>query len=288
MDQEASTTTSLSEVVGGTRQHDLPGEDLLRSETEPVVSEQPATKSETKAAKPKSGEQDKGATPAQAKAEDKADNDDGLDDDSDPHPVPRKALIAERKKRQEYERKLAQLEGQLSAFQQFAQQGPRPPVQETKPTDPADEFYSGPVDFISKREQALKQEFEQKFLAMNVAQVQAQFQDYGEAEAAFVEAAKYNPTLQAQLRQSANPALFAYQNGKAFMELKDIGSLDELRERIRQEERERLESEYRKQNVITQAAQASTSSAGAKGAGANTSPVFSGPTPLNQIFGRRI
>lgn len=259
----APAHTSLESVVGiGGRQ--LAGEEHTKAKV-PEVSrdaapEAPEPKAETgdvQSAKP---------APVEIDHAEPQDN----------HPVPRKALIEERRKRQERERELAEARGQLSVYQNQAQ-----PKAKEATEDPQAQFYGNPTEYIDKR---LSAETSRMRMEMSIEMMRAAHPDYGEKEAAFIEAAKANPALVQQLNASPNPARFAYDTGKIYSEVKGAGTLDELRANIEKDVRQKIEEEYRKKGALTAAEQASTSSVGARGNGANSAAAWSGPTPLNQIF----
>lgn len=192
----------------------------------------------------------------------------------------RKALEQERKRRQEHERKLAELEGKLSAFSTLTAK-PNAPAQPDAEQEP--DFYSGPEKYIETREQRLMAAFNARLAELSADAMRAAHPDYDEAEKAFLEAVQHNPALAQQLRASGNPARFAYEHGKAYQQLRGLGSIDELTNRIRQEERAKIEAEFRQKGALAAASQASTSSAGARSAGAQ-SPVVTGETPIGEIL----
>lgn len=209
-------------------------------------------------------------------------------DDNDPHPVPRKALTDERKKRQELEREVAGLRGQLSVYSQK----PQPPQVDRQPIDKDSLFFEkGPAGYIDEALGATKFELAAQMSARELSKAHP---DYAEAEAAFVEAAKQNPALAAQMNQAFSegrmlPGEFAYAYGKQLLTVKKYGvnSVEELHAKIEADVRkkvtEELDAKYRKENALTAAAHASTSIAGANGTGP-TSPVAWRPKPISSVF----
>jgi hypothetical protein len=215
-------------------------------------------------------------------------DEDGLPDN---HPVPRKALLEERRKRQEMERQyaetqrqLAEAQGKLSTYAQFA-----PQPQQTPKPNPDVDFYGNPVAFVQDQLKGVEQKFtkqlderaqayENNRLAMSAAMVRQQFPDYDEVIESFKELSKAAPYLADQAVNNPHPALFAYQQAKAYREATKYGSnIDEVRAKIREEEKAKLEAERanaeaeaKKQASLTAAAQANTSTAGARGTGAST------------------
>lgn len=269
--------TSLGDVLGGgavSESTTTAAEVPAAAEAAPSVSAEPASQAET-------GEKAKPADVAPPATEQHSDH----DDDSDPHPVPRKALIEERKKRQETERQLAEMRGQLAAFQQFAKP-PQPEVQVPQ-SDPETDFYGNPVKFVDERLNSVKQEMERQRVAMSGAMARAQFPDFDEKLQAFAEAVKNAPHLEQQALNHPHPAMFAYEMGKTYLETtKYGGSIDEMRKKIRDELRAEVEQEIRKQLSSAAVEQANKSTAGVRGSGATAGATFSGPTSLKAIIGR--
>lgn len=227
------------------------------------------------------------ATPAQPVATAQSDDDDF--DANDEHPVPRKALISERKKRQELERRLAETEGKIAVYSQYQSQMQQPQKLEPEVKKDDDlELWSDPKGYFAKQQQEVISRFESKLVQQSVAQVREANPDYDEAENAFVEVAKHNTFLQQQLREAPNPALFAYRHGKQFLEAQKYGgSIDEMRSKVRDELRSEVEAEVRKNLGLTAASTASRSNAGARGSGgAQTTPTFTA-RPLSALVGGR-
>jgi len=215
-------------------------------------------------------------------------DEDGLPDN---HPVPRKALIDERRKRQEMDRQFAELQrqhaelqGRLTAYSQFAPQ-PSPAAQ----PEPKLDFYGNPEGFVEGKvtavdgrltsvETQLSGELRKQRLDMSEMMVRSQHSDFDEVSGAFVEATKMYPWLQQAFRESPHPAQFAYEQGKTLLEVKKYGgNLDEMRKRMKEEAKAELEAERtaaeveaKKQASIDAANKVSTSTAGARGTGAST------------------
>jgi hypothetical protein len=252
---------------------------------------------------------DEGATPekAETKAQPPTEKVADEEDDQDPDPKDysvaglRKALSAVRgdkrtmrkkwqeteKRVQEYERKLAMLEGELNAVRKQ----PQPAQEAQKPTDPDDEFYTlGPGKFAETREQRLERKIEEKLIETDRRAMRRVVQDYDEAEAAFVAAAQANPALAATWRASDDKVGFAYERGKELMELQKYGagSVQDLRAKIRAE----LEAEIAQQRETAPTPTAHRapakpipkSNASARGSGAGAPQAWSGPRPLEDIF----
>jgi hypothetical protein len=276
---------SLESVVGRAKQ----APSAAAPSSAPAPSEAPAaeTSQQTEGA-PAGGEvaEPKGAdvsappAPAQTTAP-VADDIDALDE-GDPHPVPRKVAIAERKKRQAAEQEAAELRGQLKVLQEHATRG-APQQDPQKPGQPqvsdADLFFADPPAYIERR---LAETSGKQRLELSQELMRSVHTDYDDVEKAFLEAAANNPGLQIGLAKASNPARFAYENGKALAKFKGVGSIEELTAKIEAEVTEKLEEKYRKQNAVQAATNVSQSSVGARGSGANSTPVFT-RTPLHKV-----
>jgi len=94
------------------------------------------------------------------------------------------------------------------------------------------------------------------------------------------------PGLHAQWLQSPDPAEFAYKLGKHTKELRDVGSIDNLRAKIEKETRLKLEEEFKKkrEELEKQRQELTPSLSDVRGAARRTNPVFTGPTPLDAIL----
>lgn len=137
--------------------------------------------------------------------------------------VPLKALEEERRKRQEYERRIKELETT-----------PKAPEQEQP------QFWENPEQYLSQLGTQIRIETSQ-------ATMRAIHQDYDEMESLFVEKAKAMPYLVAQLQSHPNPALFAYQTAKQLKEMDEIreaGGVEALRKRIAEETEAKVRKDY--------------------------------------------
>lgn len=146
--------------------------------------------------------------------------------------VPRRALEDERRKRQEYEQKLNELENFIRQQQQPKPQ-PQPQPQQQEPPPP--DYYADPEGYLRHYNQQI-----QAHQARMAEQFQAQlFQtraehsaelmrlrhaDYDEVEKVFVAAAQQSPHLVAEMANNPNPAKFAYEIGRYLKTMSEIGS----------------------------------------------------------------
>jgi hypothetical protein len=205
--------------------------------------------------------------------------------------VPLAVLKAERQKRQELARQLAEERGRSSAYQQMGTRG-REEAQPKQPTREEIEarYYADPVGYthevFQQAERAASQKAFDTRVAVSEYHMRKNHEDYDQRIEQFKQALKSSPHLARQLEEHPFPAEFAYQAGRTYAEASDVGgSIDKLREKIRAEERTKLEAEIRKELSVRTANDAPRTTVGARGAGATTSPEWAGPTPLNQIVG---
>lgn len=278
---------SLGDILGSKSQTLQASPAPVAQSVETAPSAEP-TQADATAAESVEPQNAAATTAAQPANEDKE-----LPDDfeADSHPVPRKALIAERKKRQEeaaerqrFERRAIELEAQVRTLQQFAQ------PQQAQPKAPAEEapnFYADPERYISRQLEAVKAEQSNQRMSMSAAMVRTQHPDYDEVLPAFMEAVRNAPYLEQQVMQHPHPAMFAYETGKTYLEARKYGgSLEEMKKKMREELRAEVEAEVKKAVSVSAAENANKSTAGARGTGAATAAQFTGPTPLDSILPR--
>lgn len=232
-----------------------------------------------------SEEEGQSATPAPEPKEPTSDGDD--------FPVPKKALIDERRKRQELQRQLDELNGKLSVYQDQTKK-PHEPQGPKAPVDPDAEFFElGPAKYFEKQREAFTRaqaELERKMeqaattqrITMSETLVRSQFDDFDDVVDGFVDVASKNPHVHQQFLQQANPAKFAYDYMKLHKQVQGVGSIEDLRNRIREEERARIQEELRRDAVKADAERVSTSSAAAQSVG--SARVAVGDIPLSEIL----
>lgn len=183
-----------------------------------------------------------------------------------------KAVLGERRRRQEAEARLREYEARLAAIEQ--QQAP-----------PTPEFWEDPQSFMdqrfSKLGEELFQRWEQRQQAQRIdaseAEARSKYGDYDDALEAFTRAVQINPQLGYQMAQSHNPGEFAYNKGKAALALNEVGSIDEMRARIRAE----VEAELKAQRPAPTIPE---TLADAPAAGAPASAPISAPPSLGDIL----
>jgi hypothetical protein len=140
-----------------------------------------------------------------------------------------KALIGERKKRQETEQKLNERDKAFDELQKRLERlesGGQPQAQQPKPAaKPAEvpDPWLDPEGYARHiAEEADKRSF-RTLVSVSQGVMRTQHDDYDDVEKVFREECKSNPFLAQQLRTSSFPARFAYEQGKRLMALREIG-----------------------------------------------------------------
>ena len=126
--------------------------------------------------------------------------------------VPRKALEDERRKRQDYEKRLQELERKLQA----------PPPQQAKPQAPAPDWYVEP----EQAAQQMHREFQYQIFETRLSlgeEIVGQNPGYADAKSAFVEAAQADPSLLEKMVKHQNPAKFVFEQGRKIAAMREIG-----------------------------------------------------------------
>ena len=183
-----------------------------------------------------------------------------------------RAAEEERRKRQELERRLAELEK------------PKQPEGEKKT------FWDDPEGHLKTFEQGLEQKLTQRELNTKLATSEAiartRYQDFDEKIQVFAEVLQQTPGLHAQWLASQDPAEFAYRFGERTKMVRDAGSIDELKAKIAKETRARLEVEFKakQKELEDQRAALTPSLSDVRGVAKREQPVYTGPTPLDDIL----
>lgn len=198
-----------------------------------------------------------------------------------PTTVPLKALEEERRKRQEAQENSRRIELELAELRgRMGGQAQEP--QKESAEDLEEAFYSDPQAYISN---TVRREVDQSRFAMSEEFARAQYPDFDEKLQAFAKAVEQNPYFAAQLRQAPHPGKYAYEVGKTMLEAENMGDLEQLREKIRQEEREKAMAELRSENAKQAASQVTKSLAGARGVGPEAASVWDQHQSLSEILG---
>lgn len=147
--------------------------------------------------------------------------------------VPVKALEDERRKRKEYEQRLSDLERQLKAGQ--AQRQQPPPQQEFTPPDP----WTDPEGAMKYQAEVLTRKMDEQIFMTRLTiseELMRAKPDFEETVSLFGQAVQQDPSLEAKFYRHPQPAKFAYEIGKRFKLLSEIGNDPEAY-------RQKLESE---------------------------------------------
>lgn len=173
------------------------------------------------------------------------------------------AAAADRRKRQEAERKLAEKE------------------QEEKP-------YLG--EEYEQRFAETRTEFQQQLLNQKLdiseAFAREKYSDFDDKLTIFSSLCQENPTLYEQMAAQANPAEFVYRTASNQQKLKEMGDPTEYENKIRADERARVAAEYEKKMAEEGKKRADLpgSIATVSAAGGATSATWSGPTSLDDLL----
>lgn len=188
--------------------------DAILTGTAPETADSPATEPEPT-----------GETPAvEAEAAPPAAETPKVDPPSDHVPV--KALQEERRKRQELEKRLADLE-------------------QAKPAEVKPNLFEDPDNWekaldarLESRLSAVRQESEQKFLVLVEQAAKARHTDFEDMARVFAETARATPGLIDEARTAPDPAEFIYQAGRNLKRVQEAGSIEALIEKAREEGRQ--------------------------------------------------
>ena len=161
-------------------------------------------------------------------------------DETDNSPlVPRRALIEERRKRQDYERKMVEFEAKLA---ELSKPQPPPQQQRQQPQPPPDPWTDPEGAMAYERQQRAMELYETRVILSE--EMMSQKLDYADAKRVFIEAANADPALAQKLVRHPIPAKFVYEEGKRLAALREIGpDPAAYRETLRQQLRAELEAE---------------------------------------------
>lgn len=186
-----------------------------------------------------------------------------------------RATEEERRKRQDLERRLAELEK------------PKEKTGEKK------SFWDEPDARLKATEDNVEQRLSQKelniILRTSEMIARSKYKDFDEKVETFAGVLKETPGLHAQWLASPDPAEFAYRTGEKTKLLKDAGSIDEYKAKLEVELRQKLEAEYKakEEEFNKKRAELPGSLSEVKGVAKQQRAVFTGPTPLDAVlFGK--
>jgi hypothetical protein len=183
-----------------------------------------------------------------------------------------RGLEEERRKRQDLERQIAELRNQ-------------------KPAEKAEEkktFWDDPEGHFKTFEQRIAQR--ESALAMNVSErlARSKYQDFDANIEVFAEILRTpaGPGIHQQFINAPDPAEFAYRLGKHTKEVRDAGSIDDLRAKIEKETRAKVEAEFKqKQEELEKKREAIPPSlSDVRGGGAKAAVAWAGPPSLDDIL----
>lgn len=153
-------------------------------------------------------------------------------------PVPYQALKAEREKRKERDKRVAELEAELKKARPSAQQE-RPQVE----PEPEKTFWEDPDAYIENRLSKSQRELQHRLLVEREDDMREKHADYDEVIEKVKEYGQSNPAVLQQILAAPNPAKAGYQFGKQLDELKQMEDPAAYREKVRAEIRAELEKE---------------------------------------------
>lgn len=193
-------------------------------------------------------------------------------------------LKAIRNENKELKAQLEQQAQQMQAFFAHQQQAQA----QAKPKEPEVDFWEDPQAFIQRQFQQfgpqLMTQFQQQQQTSRLEQAEAAFRanhpDFDEKLAAFGKAVATNPALRDEMLSAADPAQFAYERGKTALELQSVGSIDELKAKLRAEWEAEAKAALNPHQPNLPASTATDGSVGAR-----TGPAWSGPKPMNELLG---
>lgn len=254
---------------------------LNETPTEPVAEPvvEPQAEAPAEEAVADAPETDKVAEPNDdgEKADIKADEPASPDVETPPEPevktVPLESVIAERRKRQELEARIAQMERQR---------------EETPAPDPIDD----PEGYVSHQDQKRQAERLQDRIAMSEQLVRTQVgeEEYIKAETAFADEVQRNPALAVELRNHPNPAKFAYDTGKAALDRQEIGdprefAAKQVKEALAKQEASIADTVAKQvQEQLEKFMPKSLADNASAETRSTQTPAFEGPTPLGSIL----
>jgi hypothetical protein len=208
--------------------------------------------------------------------------------EQEPAHVPVAALRDERKKRQDAERAAQEYQQRLAQYEQMVRQ-----QQAAQQQPPRPDLFQDPDGALNYVQNSLRNEILRSKVETSVMVVRNQHPDYDDAEAAFLQACQGNEPLYRQMLNHPFPAEFAYRVGSQMRAMAEIGNdPGAYRERVRQEERERLRKEFEAEQAGKQARireSVPPTLAAARDTSGRFQPAWGGPPSLKDILapGRR-
>jgi hypothetical protein len=206
------------------------------------------------------------------------------EEEDEEKPVPYKAMKAERTKRQEREKRIAELEAALEKANKAAPQAQ--PERHQAPPEPEKTFWEDPDAFINSRVSRAEQANQVRFLVAIEDQMREAHPDYDEVIEKVKAYGQQNPAALHQVMTAPNPAKAGYQLGKKLIEHEQMQDPEKYREKLRAEILAELEAEQGKASEKANKAAAvppdlsSARSVAGKG-------VVKEPDPFKELFPRK-
>lgn len=173
--------------------------------------------------------------------------------------VPLSALEAERKTRQDWKERAVKAETEL----EHARRQPQQPPQQLDPL------------------QVVQQQIINERFNTSEMLVKQKHEDADDVVKVFMDAARANPALAAQLQVQQHPWQFAYNEGKRLQMVAEMGSdPGAYRAKIEAEIRAKIQSESGGQPQVNLPASLN----GARSVAPRSAPAWTGPTPINDLF----
>ena len=139
------------------------------------------------------------------------------------------ALIGERRRRQEAEERLKELERQLQGYQQpqpVTQQQPQSPPDRWEDPEGYDRWLIQQASETARNE--AMQAFQHQRIQMSALEAEGRLPDYRDKIQVFEQMAQANPLLMEQMIQAPNPAEFAYNTAKSHLDIQQYGGIEGL------------------------------------------------------------
>lgn len=156
-------------------------------------------------------------------------------------PVPYKAMKAEREKRQEREKRIAELEAELDKSR--SNNGQAQPARTEEEEQPKGEFWDNPVAFVESLLDRRDRVQKKQQLIDAEDRMREKHPDYDDVITKVIAYGQSNPAAITEIMSSANPAKAGYQFGQKLAELEQMKDPDTYREKLRAEIRAEIEAE---------------------------------------------
>jgi hypothetical protein len=187
-----------------------------------------------------------------------------------------RAAHEERTKRQELERRLAEIE-------RSRQQPPATPAEQPKG------FWEDPEGHFKSFEQRIADQAMQTRLSTAEMIARSRYQDFDQKIGVFQQVLQSTPGLLQQWQAAPDPAEFAYRVGKTRLELHEAGGMEGWKAKTEKELRLKIEAEAKEKadKDAAERAKLPQSLSEVKGAASQQRAEFKGPTPMKDILGNR-